>query len=329
MLRFSTAAAVGKTTGLAPRRWLGLLLLWPLLASAETAVYQGVVPLAGATEADRTAGFGEALRAAVVRASGHREAASQSAIATAAASPARYVLQYSTTADRMLKVGFDGPAVEQLLQQAGLPLWPVERPVTLVALFLPGVAGGSRAVLASEHPPERAELERAAAYRGVPIVWPQRPLDAAAARSGAPDALARALLVGEGAGAALHWSFAHAGQSVQGQGGPAAGVELAADALAARYAPPSTRGLAAESVRVGAVHDLADYAALLRYLKSLSLVREVAVEEVSGEQVRLRLTLRGDLELLRRIAALDSHLQPTAHGPAEGDANPVDFTWQP
>jgi hypothetical protein len=158
------------------------------------------------------------------------DAATNPVIAAAAADPQRYVQQYSTTTDRYLKVGFDARGMEDLLQKAGLPLWPSERPVTMVALFLPSVAGGSRAVLASEHPPERAEIEKAALYRGVPITWPAQPLGPAAARSRPADENARAVLVGEGAGPTLNWSFASAGQASSGQGGPAAGIDLAADA---------------------------------------------------------------------------------------------------
>lgn len=322
---FSVTAGPSRAARGVPRRWLALLCLAvPALAAADVSLYQSTVALAGA--ADRTAGFGEALRAAAVRASGRRDAASNPVIAAAAADPQRYVQQYSTTADRYLKVGFDARGMEDLLQKAGLPLWPSERPVTMVALFLPSVAGGSRAVLASEHPPERAEIEKAALYRGVPITWPAQPLAPAGAKSRPADEEARAVLVGEGAGATLHWSFAHAGQAASGEGGPAAGIDLAADTLASYYAPASTRGLSSQVVRVGGVGSVRAYAALLEYLNSLSLVRDAAVEEVSGDRVQLRLALRGDLELLRRIAALDSRLGP---GAAADAAGATDFTWQP
>ena len=69
-----------------------------------------------------------------------------------------------------MKVGFDGQAMEKLLQQAGLPLWPAERPVTTVYLF--SAAGGTRAINAADRVPERAELERAAQLRGLTVVWP-------------------------------------------------------------------------------------------------------------------------------------------------------------
>lgn len=292
---------------------------------ADVALYEAVVPLAGPTAADRDAAFGEALKTAAVQASGRVAAASSPRIVAAAAEPASYVQQYSTTADRMLKVGFDASAMEQLLQQAGLPLWPAERPPTLVLLFSPAIAGGGRAVTALEQPPERVELERAARSRGLPLSWPTESLDVAGARARLSGA--GPVLVGLGSGGGVDWSFAHAGQSVAIRGGVAAGVDLAADTLAARYAPASTRSLSTVAVRVGGLGDVRSYAALTNYLEGLSLVRGVAVRELAGDTVLLDLTVRGDLELLRRIFALDSRLvaAPVVDSPAP---TAPDFLWQ-
>ncbi|HEX9207495.1 MAG TPA: DUF2066 domain-containing protein [Steroidobacteraceae bacterium] len=293
---------------------------------ADVALYQATVPLQGTTAADRNAAFGEALKMAAVRASGRPEAATAPRVVAAAAQPEAYIQQYSTTADRMLKVGFDGRAMEQLLQQAGLPLWPAERPLTLVLLFVPGVADGARAVNATEHPPERVELERAALARGVPLAWPVESLDPAAAR--ARLAGPGPVLTGLGSAGGYDWSFAHAGQSARTRGALAAGADLAADALAARYAPASTRSLGTVTVRIGGLADLAAYAALTVYLDGLSLVHAVTVRELAGDTVQFDLEVRGDLELLRRIFALDSRLvaAPPAAPPA---TNAPDFLWQP
>jgi hypothetical protein len=332
MPRFSSTVRVPRWAPVRALRALALLLLLPAAGYADIALYQAAVPLHGPTEADRAAGFGEALRVAAVRASGRRAAATNPVVAAAAADPSRYVQQYSTTPDRMLKVGFDGRGVEQLLQQAGLPLWPAERPTTLVELFVPSVAGGTRAVLASERPPERAEIERAAQVRGVPLAWPQQAIDLAQARNPSASAgsgVTQAVLVGVGSGAQIDWKFLHADQRMQSQGGPSAGADLAADSLAARYAPASTLGLTTQSVRVGGVTDLQAYAGLLEYLQSLSLVRAVSVDEMTGEAVRLKLSLRGDVELLRRIAALDTRLQAGVRATGTPGAEGTDFTWQP
>ncbi len=313
------------------RGLLSLLLVASPLAWGDVALYQAAVPLKSAAEADRAAAFGEALKIAAVRASGRRDAGNAAAIAAAAADPTRYVQQYSTTADRMLKVGFDGGAMEQLLQQAGLPLWPSERPTTTVLLFVPTVAGGARAVTAAERPTERLEIERAAQVRGVPVTWPTVTVDAGTARTRATSAgVTGAVLSGTPGAAGYDWIFGHAGQSARGKGGPAAGLGLAADTLAARYAPGSTRGLSTVPVRIGGLDGVRSYAALTTYLDSLSLVRSVSLRELSGSTALFDLGVRGDLELLRRIFALDGRLAPAPRGEAAtARQESPDFVWQP
>ena len=321
------------TAGTARKFARGLLfLLWLVtpLAWGDVALYQAAVPLKSAAPADRSAAFGEALKVAAVRASGRRDAGDAPAIVAAAADPTRYVQQYSTTADRMLKVGFDGRAMEQLLQQAGLPLWPSERPTTTVLLFAPSVGGGSRAVTTAERPPERLEIERAAHVRGIPLSWPAENVDAGTARARVASAGGTgAVLAGTPGAAGYDWTFGHAGQTARGQGGPATGLGLAADTLAARYAPGSTRGVGTVSIRVGGLDGVRSYAALTTYLEGLSLVRSVALRELSGSTVLLELGVRGDLELLRRIFGLDGRLRPAPRTEAATTQEAPDFVWQP
>jgi hypothetical protein len=77
------------------------------------------------------------------------------------------------------------------------------------------------------------------------------------------------------------------------------------------------------------LHGVKAYAGLLEYLKSLSLVRNVEVVEMAGGVVTLKLAVRGDLDLLRRIAAMDDRLQSGVPGGAGEGAAAVDFTFKP
>ena len=276
-------------------------VLWTAPARADVALFEVAVPLAGTTEADRAAGMAEALRAVAVKASGRREAAGNATIR--GADPAKYVQRYSTTADRKLKVGFDDRAIERLLAQAGLPLWPAERPLTRVS-----AAVG-----------DPARVEAAAQARGLPIAW--------SGADGTAAGAAQAVLSGTPSGSGFDWTFTHGGRSSTAHGSAEDGVHLAADALAARYAPASTRATSELVLRVGGMDDLPDYAGLLSYLGSLSLVRSVGVEALDGDVVTLRVTVRGDGDLLARIAALDGRLRPASD---VADADPtLDFVYQP
>ncbi len=128
------------------------------------------------------------------------------------------------------------------------------------------------------------------------------------------------MLVGVAGGGGVEWVFGHAGRTTRAQGSLQVGVDLAADTLADRYAPASTRGASTLGIRVGGIGGVRSYAALLEYLHSLSPVKQVAVAELAEGVVSLEVTMRGDLEQLRRIAALDGRLQP---------ASGTDFVFQP
>lgn len=309
------------------------LLGLSLRAAADVAIYQSIVPM----PEGKDAAFADALRTTAVRASGRRDAGSNKVIASAAASPGRYVQEYSTTPDRYLKVGFEAQAIDRLLQQAGLPVWPLERPVTQVLLLVPSAGGGSRAIVDGDRVPEKAEVERAAEARGLPIAWPRGAVSAATVRSTVSSAeageeggsSARLVLAGIASGGTVSWRFRQPGQTATASGSIEDGVNLAADSLAARYAPPSARANSSFTVRVGGIEDVRAYAGLVAYLKSLSLVRNIEVTEMAGGVVTLDLLVRGDLELLRRIVALDDRLQARAQAPAEEGGAAVDFVFQP
>lgn len=309
----------------------------PRIARAEVNLYQATVPVSGSSEAARSAGFSEALRSVAVRASGSLGAASNAAVRQAAANPSRYVQQYSTTGQGLM-VGFDREAVDDLLLRAGLPLWPAERPVTLVLLATDTT--GARALMDGEPAPERVALDAAAESRGIELLWPHTRIDILAARdraaSGALRELAlaaggsqaQAVLIGVPGGAGVEWQLFHDAGTRSDVGSAGEGAHIAADAFAARYATPATRSLSRIEVWVGNVPDLRAYAGLLDYLGSLSMVSELRVEQARRDAVRLGLTMRGDSELLSRIGALDGRLQPAQLAVEDGAAG-VDFLYRP
>lgn len=314
-------------TDVEPRRIAARCLLMLAAAfcqagvAAEVPLYKVTVPLKGGSEAERNAALGDALRVVVVRASGRRDAAANAAVDASAARANRLVQQYSATPDQQLKVGFEATTIDGVLHDAGLPAWPSERPLTLVLLPSTAAASGGRVLRTGESSPERTQLEQAALARGVPLAWPvaetsvdvlRAQLDASGVEGAARAAgtSADAVLLGRPAGEQIEWTLVHAGDSSQRRGSAADGAHLAADSYASLYATAATRGLTTVSVRIDGVESLQAYAGLMQVLESLSLVREIAVSEVDRATVRLTLTLRGDLELLRRVAMLTPSLRP-------------------
>jgi hypothetical protein len=87
------------------------------------------------------------------------------------------------------------------------------------------------------------------------------------------------------------------------------GIHHAADRCARVFAiAPGTRANVA--VRVQGVRDLDAYARALNYLEGVTLVVAggVAVEQVAGDELDLRLTVRGDANALRRTIGLGKRM---------------------
>lgn len=338
MCRFKSSHRTRALAGLGLLAVIALLTIPAPVSVADAGIYDATVPLAGRTEEDRQASFSEALGVVAVKVSGQPKAATNSVVQSADA--AKYVQQYSRTGDRLLRVGFDPASVNRLLRAAGLPIWPAERPHTLVLLSEPSAPTGGQAMRNGDAASVREALEQAAQARGIPLVWPRSGIEVAAVRgrllSGDQAELqallansgAQGVLAGVGTGERIDWIFADAGGTRRASGSAAAGANLAADAYADLYAPRSTRVLSSIVVTVAGVEDLYAYAALMDYLESLSLVQSVKVQGMDRDVAKLIVTLQGDAELLRRVARLDTHLLPGEPLP-DGTEPATDYLFQP
>jgi hypothetical protein len=61
----------------------------------------------------------------------------------------------------------------------------------------------------------------------------------------------------------------------------------------------------------------------------MTLVRGVAVEQVSGDTMKFRLAVRGDADTLRRALALDGKLLPQEQTDSVQPADRLRFRYQP
>src|SRR5438132_7351986 len=127
----------------------------PCLAGRVVRVYEVAV------EGQSAAAVQDAMRQALVRATGRRESANDPALASVVAEASRYVKGYAVGPRGESQVVFDGAAVDQAITAAGRGVWDRERPFTLVVLDPPRNRAAEDAA--------RAELEHVAAERGLPI----------------------------------------------------------------------------------------------------------------------------------------------------------------
>jgi hypothetical protein len=262
----------------------------------------------------------EAMRQALVRATGRREAADDPALSGIIADAPKYVSGYTTGAHGQSQVVFDGPAVQQAVSAAGRSTWDGERPFTLVVLDPPRNRPQADAA--------RAELERVAAARGLPIsLVPMAVSDATGKALGA-DALLEAaqrlggdeILVGRGDGTAadgaLQWTLYARGTSESWSGPLAAGIDHTVDHLVPQQAGTIAQAEGEVRVEVDGVHTLGDYATVTRLLQATPGVRRANLAAAAPAALVFAVTVRGGAAGLEQALAGEKHL--TASGAAAG-----------
>lgn len=304
--------------------WLGVLatLLVPSLASAVTVedLYEAAQPVSGSQDA----AFIEALKTVAIRVSGRRDAAER--LGPALGNARQFVQRYGITQENVLQVGFDDISVDNLLIEAGLPIWGRERPETLVVLGLEELGGGW---MSADLPPaDKDRLTIVARERGLPLRWgtldaqDQNILSMGESASASLLQIARrnganAVLVGRGTRAgSMRWMLATIDGANQISGTFEDAIHSTADYFARLFAAEGS-SLSRVSVEVSGIADLDAYASTINYLEGMTLVRSVAVERVVGDTMRFELAVRGDAETLQRAIALDPRLVPVESEPLE------------
>jgi uncharacterized protein len=300
------------------------------LPMTRAELFQATAPVADRSEAAQSAAFEAALRTVLIRVTGRRNAGEDPALAPLTSNARRYVQQYRAAPDNQLWVAFDGVAIERWLTQNNLPLWGRERPVTSVWLAVQTGPQTGSVITADDTSEIKLAIDKAAAERGAPLVWPtgtdlQRNHIEYAGFAGAnPGTLAdlghrsgtEGTLIGRANGntiaAMVRWTYLFQDRSSEFSGDAVEGINRAADTYAGMLAVSGS--LAPVEIEVAGVGDLKDYALVENYLESLTFISHVGVEGLAGDAVRFRLTTRGGAESLQRALALSGRLQPIAAG---------------
>lgn len=237
-----------KPTALRPLR-LALLVLscaaLPLLCRAARRVPVFVVDVSGQS----APALQQAMRAALVRATGHPESATDPVFASLVAQAPKYVVNYQRGPQGELQVAFNGAEVDRAISGLGRNVWSADRPFTLIVLSpMPGQA---------DYEADHAALEQAAQARGLPISIMPLPVTDSSGQLLAQSALlglvhrfgAEQLLVGQPPSLAAG-TAATAGQA-PANGAPQAAMPAGPPAVSAAPASsPSGQGSGAASSSV-------------------------------------------------------------------------------
>ncbi|HHX81361.1 MAG TPA: DUF2066 domain-containing protein [Pseudomonadaceae bacterium] len=361
---------------------LGLLALAPAQAAEMPGLYRAAVPVLSRDDvSERQRAFRSALEEVLVKLTGRADIAQQPGLAEALRNAQPYVESFSyrsvTTGgeaaaiestggaqDRMqllLETDFYRSQIETLLESARVPLWPPNRPDTLLWLAVQE-ASGQRSLASIGGPGSTwlTQLQEVAQHKGLPLLLPVldledrralRPellwsfdLDAlrsASARYQVESILAVRLYSlpgGQVFARAVHLFRDQVLEldavEVPAQGFLEDSIAMVAAELSAHYAillsgvSTSASAQNAAQLVVSGIDSVADYASLLDYLNRLTVVQAVQVREVAGGRIVLELATGGQLRQLIEVLALDRRILPLAQAERDNLQLNLQYQWQ-
>ena len=324
-----------------------LCLIFAACTSAEAAtvarLFESTVPLADRSEAAQAVALQEAMRQVLVRVTGQRNAAYEPALQPLVDDARRYVQQFRVVGSNQFFAGFDGARLERSITAAGQPLWGHERPGTLV--WFATEDGARRLVLDARSDSElKLAIERSAAFRGLPLIWPTNTaalgfnnvwkgsndsLRATAAEYGADAVLVGRASRSSAGGWQARWTLLYGEESEDWRGSIDEGVHGAADKFAGVFAIGGAQGDTAVRISVSGIGDLGAYARVTSYLESLTLIRALSVDELSGDTVVYRAQVRGDASHLARAIDLGNRLTASQDGADPALSAALSYRYRP
>lgn len=336
------------------------MVMWPHTANANTDIYTAEVELnADVTEA-------EAINAAFVQVitelTGSASSQQHDVIQVAQQQAQQYVSHIATMKlddeQQVLQIRFDQAAVDQLLSQAGLPIWGAERANLIAWLVIE--RQGMQEVISDDGHEEALLLRQHTELRGIPLVLPlmdltdqsQVSISDIGGRFWQPIVEASQRYQAQGIVIGRVFQTIDSYWHGQGQLKLPDGTEPwqlnapdldslisgLAESIGAmlvkRYALQTDSNTSNQLyLQVQGVGDLQAYADLLRVLATVSSVTDVAVVSLQGDTVLLQVTHQGaakklllSLELESRLALLDGQ-QANAYS-ASQSAHTAFYIWQ-
>jgi len=340
-----------------------LLISWqPSAALQVSGLYSQQIPVTNDGEAERNRAFSEAFAAVVVKVSGDSRWLENPAIERAIAQAQNYVEatsyisesiqlpledntasadtdeeQFYTAEQRIISINFAAALIDELLADAGIPVWDGNRPSVLVWMVLQNSAGDREFLTADSNPEIVQVMQDFAAARGLPIIFPvldfedrktlsenvawnldEAVISSASERYGADSILAGRLHFTASSELVGLWQFQFQDQADVFDGFDSELQSYLYDPLnrittqLASYFAILPESIDGETIRlrIDGIKTLNAYSSLLHYVENLGLVAIVTTAEVDGERIELQLSLVGDARQLYEQIALDRDLLP-------------------
>jgi hypothetical protein len=318
------------------------------ITPASDNLFEADVPVDSQQPDLRTAYMKTALQEVLVRVTGQPEVLNRDSVRSMLVTPERFVQQYryftlpeSTPPRLMLRVVFDGGAIQQELRQQGVAYWSkTERPEIL--LWLAVEDRGTRYIVSAQDGSDASrELQQAARQRGIPLLLPLMDLEdqnqvrftdvwggffegiqSASARYKPGDVLVGRINRSPSGGWVARWdmrdgrdSGSWSGTGEELGGVLQAGIDTLSERLAADVAATETGAVAGMTrITVEGVNTLMAFARADDYLSSLTAVRRLELVRVDGSTLQYALQLAGSLDGLTQTLAIGTVLEPSPGG---------------
>lgn len=305
------------------------LMVSPASSASASDLYSADVAVTSSAANARRDAYEDALRVVLARvAGGTLDAGRIEALFPDAAS---YVVQFQPVEREMLRVSFDGDAIESTLTRAGESFWGEDRPPTLIWLAVDW-GNGERELLTSSDTLDdsvsvgeaqsrnqmlREQILAVAERRGIPVLFPLldtddlREVNFADVWGGFHEPVIRAseryavdsILIGRVRGDQLssaRWAHLFGGESMTIAGVPELALGSVADRLASVFAIGGRDTLRAVRLNVAGITTMEAYGYLLKLLDGINVVEQHAIQSVNGDRIEFAVTVHGGSQRLAR-----------------------------
>lgn len=328
------------------KRSLQWVLIFFFIFFARTAcavqvntLYQGEVPVASQSEADRVAKLPAALAQVFIKVSGNSHIldnpAVQSHLNNKNATGLMQEYSYSSAIPPyQLQVRFDVDGVNKILRDAAVSMWGVNRPLILAWVEYEIPNRVAEIIDTTSKNEIFTTIKNHANQRGLPILFPMMdmmdlnqvsvnqivmmeiPNLQTAAKRYASDAILIVrvfqLTTGFSAEAKLvlganQWDFHILGKTIPDV--LSALIDNVTDTLASRYGTVVTNTVQTQILlKVIGISQQDDFSHLMRYIQHLTPVASVQIEKITGSDVTLNISLRGTRESFMQILSTGNKL---------------------
>lgn len=362
---FSIFSGFNKRSVVLPACIFLILVLMPVAfvqALPVQGLYQEEIAVANQSDQERRRAYRDALVSVVTKVTGERRWLEHPQIVSAINSADRYVAEVSFRSGAgpqgqtgQLEVRFDQTLIDNLLDNANIPVWDVNRASILLWITVQD-ENGRRTMLGSSAEHELLDQVRVFSdERAVPVLIPLLDLEdrlmvnvdrawaldaqalrQAANRYAADSVLAGRILITPAGDLVGFWQlmfrddvqvFDHIDNEL------ASYMEVPLDRAAVTLA--SYFGLVASEfdredqvlLRVDGISDLQSHTRLLQYLESLSVVRQIKLSALRSDSLELSLQLVGTRQILTDFISLGRDLEPVNFVPGQQVGELLHYRW--